>query len=126
MVLLQFARSEIKKLFHPHAVIPVRLGDSVIPREIAANILGFQILMVGLFITGVLLMSLLGLDLVSSFGSVAASLGNIGPGLGAVGPMRNYASIPTLGKWFLAFFMLAGRLEIYTVLILFSPSFWKK
>jgi trk system potassium uptake protein TrkH len=57
---------------------------------------------------------------------VAATLGNIGPGLGSVGPSDNYAHIPTIGKWILTFFMLAGRLEIYTVLILFAPSYWRK
>ena len=126
MILLQFVRAEIKRLLHPSAVIPVRIGDMVISREIVTNVLGFQALMLGLFILGVILMSIVGLDLVSSFGAVAATLGNIGPGLGSVGPTDNYAHIPVLGKWFLTFFMLAGRLEIYTVLILFAPAFWRK
>lgn len=126
VILLQFVRAEVKRLLHPSAVIPVRIGDTVIPRGIVANVLGFQALMLGLFILGVILMSIVGLDLVSSFGAVAATLGNIGPGLGSVGPTGNYAHIPVLGKWALTFFMLAGRLEIYTVLILFAPAFWKK
>jgi trk system potassium uptake protein TrkH len=71
-------------------------------------------------------MSLLGIDFESSIGSVAASLGNIGPGFGSVGPVCNYAHIPDTGKWFLSFLMLLGRLELFTVLILFSPSFWKR
>jgi len=66
------------------------------------------------------------LDLVSAFAAVAATLNNIGPGLGSVGPTDNYAHIPLIGKWVLTFFMLAGRLEIYTVLVLLAPSFWKK
>ncbi len=126
VILLQFVRAEVKRLLHPSAVIPVRIGDTVIPRGIVANVLGFQALMLGLFILGVILMSIVGLDLVSSFGAVAATLGNIGPGLGSVGPTGNYAHIPVFGKWALTFFMLAGRLEIYTVLILFAPAFWKK
>jgi len=125
-VLIQFVRSEVKRLLHPSAVIPVRVGNQVIPREIVTHVIGFLALMSGLFILGVLLMTLLGLDLVSAFGAVAATLGNIGPGLGSVGPTDNYAHIPILGKWILTFFMLAGRLEIYTVLILLAPSFWKK
>jgi trk system potassium uptake protein TrkH len=68
----------------------------------------------------------MGLDMATAFGSVAASLGNIGPGLGSVGPTDNYAHLPTAGKWFLTFLMLSGRLELYTVIILLSPSFWKK
>ncbi len=71
-------------------------------------------------------MSAMGFDIVTSFGAVAATLGNIGPGLGGVGPTDNYAHIPVVGKWLLSFFMLAGRLEIFTVIILFSPSFWRK
>ena len=90
------------------------------------NILGFLALMIALFIGGVIVMTILGLDLVSAFGAVAATLNNIGPGLGSVGPTDNYAHIPMIGKWVLTFFMLAGRLEIYTVLILFAPAFWKK
>ena len=70
-------------------------------------------------------MSGLGLDFDSSIGSVAATLGNIGPGIGSVGPVDNYYHIPSVGKWFLSFLMLLGRLELYTVLILFTPYFWK-
>lgn len=125
-ILIQFVRSEIKRLLHPSAVIPVRVGSHVIPKEIVTNVIGFLALMAGLFIIGVILMTILGLDLVSAFGAIAATLGNIGPGLGSVGPADNYAHIPVLGKWILTFFMLAGRLEIYTVLILLAPSFWKK
>ena len=125
-VLLKFVGIEIKRLLHPKAIIPTRIGDMVVPREIVLNILGFFVLMIALFTGGVVFLSILGLDLESSFGAVAATLGNIGPGLGSVGPTDNYAHIPVLGKWILSFFMLAGRLEIYTVLILFTPSFWKK
>ncbi len=125
-VLIQLVRTEIKKLLHPNAIIPVRVGNTVVPKEIVTNVLGFLALMIGLFVIGVILMSLLGLDMVSAFGAVAATLGNIGPGLGSVGPTDNYAYIPLVGKWILTFFMLAGRLEIYTVLILFAPSYWKK
>jgi trk system potassium uptake protein TrkH len=125
-VLIKFVRAELQRLLHRSAVIPVRVGSTVIPREIVTNVLGFLALMVGLFITGVILMSIIGLDLESSFGAVAATLGNIGPGLGSVGPTDNYAHLPEIGKWILSFFMLAGRLEIYTVLILLAPSFWKK
>ncbi len=71
-------------------------------------------------------MSILGLDVLSSFGAVAASIGNIGPGLGSVGPTDNYAHIPDVGKWILSFLMLVGRLEIYPVIIFLTPTFWKE
>lgn len=125
-VLIKFVAAEISRLMHPKAVIPIRVGGTVIPRDIVRNILGFFALLIALFIGGVIVMTLLGLDLVSAFGAVAATLNNIGPGLGSVGPADNYAHLPLLGKWVLTFFMLAGRLEIFTVLILFAPSFWKK
>ena len=125
-ILIKFVIAEIRRLMHPKAVIPVRVGNIVIPRDIVRNILGFLALMTGLFIGGVIVMTILGLDLVSAFAAVAATLNNIGPGLGTVGPTDNYAHIPLLGKWVLTFFMLAGRLEIYTVLILLAPSLWKK
>jgi trk system potassium uptake protein TrkH len=125
-LLAKFVFSEITRLIHPHAVVPVRMGNAAVPREVVANVVGFFILYVLIFVFGVFIMSSMGLDMPTSFGSVAATLGNIGPGLGGVGPTDNYAQIPAVGKWFLSLLMLMGRLEIYTVIILLSPSFWKK
>jgi trk system potassium uptake protein TrkH len=125
-ILMKFVFSEIVRLIHPHAVVSVKFGNSAIPREVLTNILGFFILFIFLFVIGTFAMSAMGLDLVTAFGAVAATLGNIGPGLGGVGPTDNYANIPVIGKWLLSFFMLAGRLEVFTVIILFSPSFWRK
>jgi trk system potassium uptake protein TrkH len=125
-LLVKFVFSEITRLLHPHAVVPVRIGQTAVPREVATNVLGFFVLSMLIFILGVLVMSTMGLDMATSFGAVAASLWNIGPGLGAVGPADNYAHIPLLGKWILGFLMLMGRLEVFTVIILFSPSYWRK
>ncbi|KPJ61571.1 MAG: potassium transporter [Latescibacteria bacterium DG_63] len=126
MILFKLGINEIKRLIHPQAVFAVHVGNKVIPREIVTNIGGFFLLHVGLTGFGILFMSALGLDFETAFGSVAANINNIGPGLGAVGPTDNYANIPIIGKWFLCFLMLAGRLEIFTVLILLTASFWKK
>jgi len=126
MILVKLGINEIKRLIHPQAIFTVRIGTNVIPREIASNIGGFFLLHVGLTLFGIFFMSALGLDFETAFGSVAANINNIGPGLGEVGPTENYASIPIIGKWFLCFLMLAGRLEIFTVLVLFTVSFWKK
>jgi trk system potassium uptake protein TrkH len=126
LVLLKYGMNEIKRLIHPHAVLPVRIGHRTIPREIVSNIGGFFLIYMLLFIIGVLAMALLGLDFESAFGSVAATIGNIGPGLGSVGPTDNYAHIPETGKWILSFLMLVGRLEIYPVIIMLTPTFWKK
>jgi trk system potassium uptake protein TrkH len=126
LVVVKFALNELKKLIHPNAVLPVRVNGKSVPPEIVTNISGFFILFVGLFVIGSIIMSLLGMDFLSAIGSVAATIGNIGPGLGSVGPTDNYAHISDFGKWFLSFLMLAGRLEIYTVIVLLTPVFWKK
>jgi trk system potassium uptake protein TrkH len=77
------------------------------------------------FFIGCFVMTLIGLDLISAMGAVATTMGGIGPGLGVVGPMNNFASVPEVGKWVLSFLMILGRLELFTFLIIFVPSFWK-
>jgi trk system potassium uptake protein TrkH len=126
MLLVKHSYQEIFRIIHPHAVTTVKLGGRAVPTEILSSIWGFFILYLGLFILATLIMASLGLDMISAFASVAASIGNIGPGLGAVGPVKNYLGIPLLGKWVLIFCMLLGRLEIYTVIILLVPEYWRK
>lgn len=126
LLLLKNSRLELKRLIHPLAVIPVRLNGKTVPQSIIFNVLAFFLIYALIFAFGSLFMSMLGLDFESSIGSVAATLGNIGPGIGSVGPISNYSTIPDIGKWFLSFLMLLGRLELFTVLVLFSRVFWKK
>jgi trk system potassium uptake protein TrkH len=126
LVMLKFATNEVKKLIHPNAVLPIRIGKRTIPQEVVGNIGGFFMIYIGIFVIGVVCMTMLGLDFVSALGSVAATIGNIGPGLGSVGPTDNYAHIPVLGKWLLSFMMLVGRLEIFPVIIFLTPAFWKE
>ncbi len=127
-VILLFKQSivELKRLIHPEAVIPVRLGGRSIPADVVGNVLSFFIVYMFSFFAATLIMSLLGLDIVSALTAAAATLGNIGPGLGSIGPTDNYAHIPTAGKWVLSVCMLLGRLELFTVLVLFTPEFWRK
>jgi len=117
---------EINQLIHPQAVMPIRLNGNVVPQEVMRNVLSFIVLYMGLVGFGTLAMAFFGLDLVSSFGAALSSIGNIGPAFGTLGPTDNYAHIPFLGKWILSFLMLAGRLELFTVIILFVPSFWRR
>lgn len=117
---------ELKRLIHPKAVIPVRLNNKAVKPEIMNNVLAFVVFYILILAFGSLIMTGLGLDLESAMGSVAATLGNIGPGIGDVGPAENYSHIPDFGKWFLSFLMLLGRLELFTVLVLFTAAFWKK
>ncbi len=126
VLLLKNSAMELKRLIHPNAVIPVRFNKNAVAPDILNNVFAFVSFYIITVIIGVIVMATMGYDLGTSFGSVAATLGNIGPGIGLVGPVENYAHIPGFGKWFLSFLMLIGRLELFTVLILFSPGFWKK
>ena len=117
---------EIKQLIHPQAIMPIRLNDRVVSQEVMRNVLSFIVLYLGLIGVGTLTMAFLGLDILSALGATISSVGNIGPAFGSLGPTENYAHIPFIGKWVLSFLMLAGRLEIFTVIILFVPSFWRR
>jgi trk system potassium uptake protein len=117
---------ELKRLLHPSAIIPVRYSGKPVKHEITSNTLAFVIIYITIFGVGSLVMTLMGMDVISAVGAVATSLGNVGPGLGEVGPSSNFSAIHTEGKWFLAFLMMLGRLELFTVLILFTAYFWRK
>jgi trk system potassium uptake protein TrkH len=107
-------------------VTQVKLGGRPIPDDVLESIWGYFMLYLGLFILSAFLLAAMDVDVVTSFSAVAATIGNIGPGLGVVGPTDNYVHIPFLGKWLLILCMLLGRLEIYTIIILFVPEFWRK
>jgi trk system potassium uptake protein TrkH len=126
LLLAKHAYQEIIRLIHPRAVIRVKLGKQVVPPEVMSGIWGFFLLWLGLLFFSVFLVAATGVDVLTSFASVLACIGNIGPGLGSVGPADNYAMIPTLGKWVLMLCMLLGRLEIFTIIILFVPEFYRK
>ncbi|MBE0640144.1 MAG: TrkH family potassium uptake protein [Bacteroidales bacterium] len=126
MLLLKNSLLELKRLLHPQAVIPVRMNGKPVSQEIILRVLAFFLIYMLVFAFGVFVMSMLGLDFDTAIGASIASLGNIGPGIGKVGPVFNFTIIPDLGKWFLSFLMLLGRLEFFTVLILFSPAFWRR
>lgn len=126
LLVLKNGYFELKRLIHPKAIIPMRLNSKTVPQQLINNVLAFIVFYLLIFMAGSVFMAGLGLDMESAMGSVAASLGNIGPGLGSVGPVENFSNIPSAGKWMLSFLMLLGRLELFTVLIIFSPTFWRK
>ncbi len=117
---------EFKRAIHPNAVISVKYNKKSVPQQIIFLIMTFFFTYIVIFGFGTFIMTLFGLDFKTAIGTTIASLGNIGPGIGDVGPTGNYAFIPSGGKWFLSFLMLLGRLELFTVLIILSPAFWKK
>ena len=126
MLTIKYCYKELFTLIHPRVVMHIKIGGVTVPEDVVRSVLGFMGLYIGLFAFSSVLIASMGVDLVTSVASVAATIGNIGPGLGMVGPTDNFAHIPYLGKWVLIWCMLLGRLEIYTVIILFVPEFWRK
>jgi trk system potassium uptake protein TrkH len=126
MLCFKYCYKELFSLIHPHAVSHVKIAGKPVPDDILRSVLGFLALYVGLFALSAVLLAGMGVDFTTSFAAVAASIGNIGPGFGMVGPAENYAQIPFMGKWLLIWCMLLGRLEIFTVIILVVPEFWRK
>ncbi|NNE69391.1 MAG: TrkH family potassium uptake protein [Rhodothermales bacterium] len=127
-VVLLFKNSykEIKQLIHPQALLNVRLNDKVVSQDVMRNVLSFIVLYLGLLFTGTLVLTVFGVDLLTAFGAAISSVGNVGPAFGTLGPAENYAHLPAMVKWILSFLMVAGRLEIFTMLIIFAPSFWRR
>ncbi|MEB8330246.1 TrkH family potassium uptake protein [Flavobacteriaceae bacterium KMM 6897] len=117
---------EFKRTLHVNAIIPVRYNNKTVKEHIVYNIIAFFVLYMLSFIIGALGLGFMGLDFESAIGGAASSLGNVGPALGSLNPMSNFNSLPAVGKWWCSFLMLLGRLELFTVLILFTPYFWKK
>ena len=126
LILIKNGFLEFKRALHPNAILMVRLNKVTIEQSIVYHVLAFFILYMILFIIGAGVFSVLGLDFTTSIGVSATSLGNIGPGLGVLDPTNTFASLPVLGKWWSALLMLLGRLELFTVLILLTPYYWRK
>jgi len=125
VILLKNSYYELRRIIHPHAVIPVRFNKVCVEPRIVNNILAFFMFYVSIFFISSILLMIFVPDMITSMGAVASCLGNIGPGLGTVGPAFTYSHIPDAGKWFLSFLMMMGRLELLTVLVIFSPAFWR-
>jgi trk system potassium uptake protein TrkH len=126
MLCFKYCYRELFSLIHPRAVSPIKIGGKTVPDDVMRSVVGFLALYMGLFAVSTVALAGLGVDFRTSFSAIAASIGNIGPGFGLVGPVENYAHIPYLGKWLLIWCMLLGRLEIFTVIILVVPEFWRK
>ena len=117
---------EFKRLLYPRAVVPLKLDGVIVPGRILTHILVFLLLFLMAFLIGSMVVVALGMDFLSAIGAVATSLGNVGPAIGEVGPVDNFAAVPAAAKWVLSFLMLLGRLELFTILILFTPYFWRE
>jgi trk system potassium uptake protein len=124
LLITKNSRQELKRSIHPSAFMPVRLGKHIIPQNIIYNLLVFISLYFIVLCIGTFIISLMGYDIITSFSTSASMLGNIGPGLGTFGPFTNYSAVPMAGKWFLSGLMLIGRLELLTIMILFTRNFY--
>ena len=117
---------EFQKLIHPNAVVPVKYNNKIVQSDVITKVLAFVILYMFTIGAGILVLTMSGMPFMESIGGLITCLGGVGPGLGLVGPAGNFAAVPEFSKWFLSFIMLLGRLELFTVLVLFTPTFWKK
>jgi trk system potassium uptake protein TrkH len=126
LLVFKYIYLEFKRFVHPNAVLPVRYNSHVLSENIVARLLAFTLLYFVLIFMGSTLLSISGLGFVESFSGMITCISDVGPGLGTIGPAYNFSHLNDLSKWFLAFVMLLGRLEIFTVLLIFTPVFWKK
>ncbi|MFZ1199322.1 MAG: TrkH family potassium uptake protein [Desulfobacterales bacterium] len=126
MLCFKFCYKELFSLIHPRAVTHVKIAGKSVPDDVIRSVLGFMSLYLGLFALNSVLLAGMGVDFMTAIGAVAATIGNIGPGFGMVGPVQHYGHIPDPAKWLLIWCMLLGRLEVFTVIILLVPEFWRK
>jgi trk system potassium uptake protein TrkH len=125
LLIIKNISNTFKKLTHSSAVTQVKLNGKPVPYEASNGVLSFMVLYLFIFLIGTVLIVLTGLDPVTAASGVASSLGNVGPGLGSIGPVYNYSHLPEISKLIFSLLMIIGRLEIITVIALFSKSFWK-
>ncbi len=117
---------EFQKIIHPNAVVPVKYNGKIVQADVITKVVAFVILYMFTIGVGIFVLTMSGMPFMESIGGMITCLGGVGPGLGLVGPAGNFANVPEISKWFLSFIMLLGRLELFTVLVLFTPTFWKK
>jgi trk system potassium uptake protein TrkH len=116
---------EFKRILHPRAMIRIKINKELVAPRILTHILVFLLVYLILFITGSMLITITGLDFLTAIGGVATTLGNVGPAIGKLGPVDNFSHVPVAAKWVFTALMLLGRLELFTILIIFTPFFWR-
>ncbi len=126
LILLKGARRELKRIVHPRAVVPVTLGGNAVDANVLQSVLAFMLIYGAVMVGATMLLLFSGLDVVSAFTAVIASINNTGPGLGQVGPAANYQGLTDFQTWVCTITMLLGRLELFSILVLFTGSFWRK
>lgn len=126
VILFKNSINEFKRQVHPNAILPIRLNGNVISIDVVTKVLAFIFLYLSILIISCLLLALSGMEFENALGAAVSCLGNVGGGLSEIGNTGSFASVPTESKWYLCFLMLTGRLELFTVLSLFMPAFWRR
>lgn len=126
VIVFKYMYYEFKRMIHPNAIIPITYSREVMKNDVVTRVLAFTLLYLFVVAFGFIFLSISGMGFLESLGAMVTCQGGVGPGLGMVGPAFSFSEIPTISKWFLTIVMLTGRLELYTVLLLFTPVFWKK
>jgi Trk-type K+ transport systems, membrane components len=126
IVLFKNTKNEIYRQVHSNAIVPVRINKHVISFDLVSKVMAFIMVYILVVVAGVLLLTSFGVDFETSIGSTVSCISNVGPGLGSTGPMGSFSGLPSAAKWTLSFIMLIGRLELFTVLVIFTHGFWKK
>ena len=125
LLIVKYLSFELKKMIHPQGVYSIQIGGNVVEDSVVRNTLAFYLFYIFIFVFSSIIFSCFGLDMITSLSAAASSIGNIGPGLGGIGPYDSWGHFHPIAKWVSSFCMLLGRLEIFTVMILFSKSFWR-
>ena len=126
LVLWKVLMNEFKHILHPNAVLPVRIDKQVAPPSLLSTVMAFCFIYLIIVLGSSIFLSSIGLDFMEAIGCAVSALGNMGPALGSYGPSSTWNSMPDAGKWLMSFLMLIGRLEIFTVILLLTPNFWKR
>ena len=126
VLLMKNGLMEFKRRLHPNAVIPIHLNKEPVSNKIIYNLLAFVFLYLFIFTIGSIIITAMGVPFLEAISAVATSVGNVGPGIGSIGPTGNFSALPDASKWVLSLLMLMGRLELFTVALIFTPYFWKR
>jgi trk system potassium uptake protein TrkH len=126
LVLFKVLLNEFKHMLHPNAVLPIRIDKQVAPNSLLSTVMAFCLIYLIIIFGSTLFLSSIGIDFMEAMGCSVSALGNMGPAIGSYGPSSTWSSMPDAGKWLMSFLMLLGRLEIFTVILLFTPNFWKR
>lgn len=126
LLVVKYAYYEFKRIIHPNAVFPVRYNGTIVRDDVITKVLAFIVLYILVILAGTVILAFSGMGFLESLGGMVTCISDVGPGLGTIGPAYSFSEIPAFSKWFLSIVMLVGRLELFTVLVIFTPVFWKK